>query len=150
MTGTNFSSWFNNAEGTLFAESAFTGLVTSARIVQLDDGTASNFISLQNNTSTATTSQLRVFVNGTNTVFTGISSAYAANTFAKTAAAIAVDNFATTVNSAAVGTDTSSGVPVVNALRIGASSSAVSNVLIKKLAYYPIRCTNAQLQGLTS
>jgi hypothetical protein len=150
MTGTNFSDWYNAAEGTLYAESAFTGLVTAARIAQLDDGTTSNFISLQNSPSTATSSQLRVFVNGTNTVFINTNSAYAANTFAKTAAAIAVNNFATTVNSAAVGTDTSSGVPVVNTLRIGASSSAVSNVLIKKLAYYPRRLANSELVALTS
>jgi hypothetical protein len=150
MTGANFSSWYNQTEGTMYAESAFTGLVTSARIAQLDDGTTSNFISLQNNPSTATSSQLRVFVNGTNTVFINTNSAYAANTFAKTAAAIAVNNFATTVNSAAVGTDTSSGVPVVNTLRIGASSSAVSNVLIKRIAYYPRRLANSELQAITA
>jgi hypothetical protein len=48
-------------------------------------------------------------------------------------------------------TDTLGILPVVDKLRIGAQSAqAPLNGTIKKLAYYPKRLTNAELQGLTT
>lgn len=70
------------------------------------------------------------------------------------ASAYAANDFAVSLNAGAVVTDTTGAVPAgVNRLYIGSDSNGVINFLngtIKKIAYYPLRLTNAQLQALTS
>jgi hypothetical protein len=65
-----------------------------------------------------------------------------------------VNDFAFSVNANTVQTDSSGLVPaVVNKLDIGnwhVNGTANWNSTIKKIAYYPLRVTNAQLQALTS
>jgi hypothetical protein len=70
----------------------------------------------------------------------------ARNEFTRNALAYKVNDFASTRNGAAVQTDTSGIVNAVSVLEIGSAL----NGTIKKIAYYPIRVTNANLQALTS
>ena len=151
MTGTNFSSWYNQGAGTLYAESRCpNGIIGNLnRIASLNDGTTSNRTEIDTGSGTATIG--RITTNGTSQ---GILSAGSYTDFQlrKSALAIQVDNFTLAANTATT-SDTSVLVPVVDRLMIGQSPSANSNYLngtIKKLAYYPLRATNAQLQGLTS
>ena len=146
MTGTNFSSWYRADEGTLYAE--FAGSVGSA----MQFGEASNFnnriaigsIAPNFNVSNAA---------GTNQATVGSYNGTAA-LFAKIAGAYKVNDFACSVNSATAETDTSGTVPAPIAMTIGSrNTSSPNNFLnstIKKIAYYPARLTNAQLQALTS
>jgi hypothetical protein len=71
---------------------------------------------------------------------------------AKMVGAYQVNNFAFSFNANSVSTDTSGTIPVVRQMLIGSRSGATNflNGTIKKLAYYPLRVTNAQLQALTS
>ena len=71
------------------------------------------------------------------------------NSFLKIASVYKVNDFAVSVNASTVGTDTSGIVPVVIKMDIGTYDN-IWNGHIKKIAYYPIRVTNAQLQALTS
>lgn len=71
-------------------------------------------------------------------------------TFHKTASAWAANNFATSLNGAAVLTDTSGSIPTVDALWVGRQASVYLDGYIKRLAYYASRKTNAELQVLST
>jgi hypothetical protein len=77
---------------------------------------------------------------------------FIANTFNKIAVGFANNNSVVAANNVLGTTDTSCLLPLsLTALRFGASANSTSsNLLIRKIAYYPLRVTNAQLQGLTS
>jgi hypothetical protein len=75
------------------------------------------------------------------------------NSSAKTAGAFATDDFACSVNGGAAATDTSGAIATsYSRLNIGTnynSSVGFINGTIKKLAFYPKRLTNAELQAIT-
>ena len=153
MTGTNFSSWYNQAAGTFYSEVIKLGNLSFQQICQVNDGSSSNAIAigfgsglhpLRLDVTTGGVSQASI---------TGIANTTALNTSLRTAAAYAVNDFAISGNGAAVATDTLGTVPVVNQLGIGYRTFSTPLTLtgtIRKLSYYPIRCTDAQLQALTS
>lgn len=150
ITGTNFSSWYNNAQGTLYSEASTYDVSASGRTgFSINDGTTSNRFVTGHSTVKAfiaksgTTQYTNSFggVTVTNNVASRIALAYASNN----------------VNAATNGViggvdDTVVEVPVVTQSTIGslAGSSASLNGTIRKIAYYPIRLTNTQLQALTS
>jgi hypothetical protein len=153
MTGTNFSSWYNQAEGSFYSDFAFTGLtgVSGQRVFQADDGSNSNYLAIN---ATSVASMQNPIVRGGNTEATLPTPAttFIANTFNKIAVGFANNNSVAAVNNVLGTTDTSCLLPLsLTALRFGASATSISsNLLIRKLAYYPLRVTNAQLQALTS
>jgi hypothetical protein len=145
MTGANFSSWFSNAEGTLYAEFNPLALAASSGVV-INDNTTSNRIRLA---TTSVSDQGTVTTSGTaQAVLDG--GTPAANTSMKLAMTYQVNNFALSLNGATAATDTTGTVPVVSQLQIGSETTTVGNLRIKKMAYYPIVSTATQLQGLTS
>ena len=148
MTGTNFSSWYNQTEGTF--------VVGSARlsVAALDGISASAYTDANNNIelfARTADNRLLVFNGGAaqvNLIDTGKVSAGVP--FA-TAAAYALNNYALTTNGGTVLTDTSATVPTAIALGIGSrSSNLFYNGHIRQIAYYNTRLTNAQLQTLTA
>ena len=157
MTGTNFSSWFNQGEGTIYAEGllnnpAVTG-IGIRRFVEINDGSNNNRIFFGRAT---TASDLRVIYTVSSVNINGVNGQTASNVFpsAKVAVAYEAADYAFSPNGASVTTSTAANVPVVNRLDIGGdvsnAASASANGTIRKIAYYPLRVTNAQLQGLTS
>jgi hypothetical protein len=152
MTGTNFSSWYNATEGTLFAEAAAYrgGGATQRRIFVVDDGTANNRMTLRFDitpTNVAFTDNVSGVLVGNITS----ASTVVADTFYKNAGAYKLDDFAFGLSGTLVGTDTSAAVPAVNAARIGCSSTGEQiNGWIKRISYYPRRLTNSELQAITS
>lgn len=73
--------------------------------------------------------------------------------FGKSAASYAFNDISLVLNSGAVGTDTSAVIPMVTQMFIGGAGAATAGQInghIKKLAFYPKRLTNEELQGLTS
>ena len=152
MTGTNFSSWYNQSEGTLFTEFAWVGLrsVAGQRILVVDNGTTTNYWGMVGTSTNAM--QNPVVVNGVTEAANGTpATTYSVNTYYKQTVAIAVNNTVAAINGAAGTTDTVALVPTVNTLRLCASSAGVGeNIRIRRIAYYPLRLTNAQLQALTT
>jgi hypothetical protein len=152
MTGTNFSSWYRADEGAFLVEAATFAPASGAvgRILSL---------SISGSESTETN---RVFTYngkiGGNTRFSGISQSdlqpftYTTNTAFKFAYGYRLNDFAAVGNGGTIFTDTSGNVPInLNEMGIGSvSGTGPANVTIKKIAYYPSRLTNAQLQGLTT
>jgi hypothetical protein len=151
MTGANFSSWYNQMEGSFYAEgSAATGSGRFPALAVISEGAATN--------NSLTFGYLTASVGGFEVrsgnalqvnVFPSVT------TFVRKAAfGFAVDNFAVSYNGANVSTDTSGQMPVVDRLTIGAAAtlSAASTVSghIRKVAYYPKRLADDQLQGITT
>ena len=71
----------------------------------------------------------------------------------KNAVAYETNNFAYSANTQTLITDTSGTVPAVNSLSIGFYLIGINyyaNNPIRKIAFYPVRVTNAQLQALTA
>ena len=146
MTGTNFSSWYNNgAQGTFYSDLNFINNV-NAYVV----GFSSSFY----------TSPLRTFGGTQWEMFDGVSdkifnsgSPTTTNTNYKVAVSWA--NGATSSlcqNGSVIGTVTPAGYFTgFTGITIGAqpNSATITSIRIKKLAYYPINFTNAQNQALT-
>ena len=157
MTGTNFSSWYNPTQGTIYAEGYLDKPATSGaqtrRLADINDGTSNNRI-LFGRAASATDLRVQYTVSNTNLNGTNGQTVISVFPSAKVAVAYQAANYAFSPNGDAVTTSTAASVPVVNRLSIGGdpSNAAVgsANGTIKKLAYYPLRCTNTQLQALTS
>jgi hypothetical protein len=146
MTGTNFSSWYRQDEGTMYGEYQTLGAGTGWLFAVRSDTNNYQAILKGNNGLT------NRFVTTTNAVNQGNldSIAVSANTPYKLAGAYKVDDRAFTTNAAAVVTDSSTTLPVANMAEIGSLFSQSINGTIKKIAYYPRRVTNAELQGMTT
>ena len=154
MTGTNFSSWFNNGEFTLYAEAENRNGITSStnyHLATISDGTNAN-------------AQLIRIDGADNRPSTYGSNGSAANqwllygtavskgTFSKLALGYALNNVGFSANAGTVGTDAVAQIPLQNLLTIGAgaTNAQLTNGCIKKIAYYPFKATSTQLQALTS
>jgi hypothetical protein len=151
MTGTNFSSWYNQKEGTFFAQ--FTPAVSNfginRNIFMASDGTTANSVGVRYGSSGSQPS-LSVITASTNQAIL-VTGAMIAGTSYKLAGAYKANDFAVSRDAGTVGTDISGTVPVVTQAEIGMlAGTSFSTQTIKKLAYYPLRVTNAQLQALTS
>lgn len=144
MTGVNFSSWYNQGEGTLYME-ASTGPIAGRFWAQVSDNSASNRIQLNTNPA------MLVITTGTLQASLG-SDLNVRNTFYKSAGTYKVNDIAFSRNGSAALTDTSATIPVVSQINIGSTffPSEFLNSTIKKIAYYPFRLTDSQLQALTS
>ena len=148
MTGTNFTSWFNPNEGTMYGEGiATTSTGMFPAFSQLSDGTNTN--SILHGFITSGVGGWEVTTSGVSQVaiFPTVST-----TRRKSAGVYKVNDFAVCFNGGTVGTDASGTVPVCNRLQIGSivvGTTSVFNGTISKIAYYDVRLTNAQLQALT-
>lgn len=160
MTGTNFSSWYNTSEGTIYFESATVNLSADRGTWAIGNNAESFFGNHMYEVYAGGLSGQRsftVYSSGTAQAQLNASVVQQANTFSKGASAYARNNFAQAVNSVSTATDTSGNLPLVtNGFSIGnlsagwAGATVYLNGTIKKVAYYPARLTNAQLQAITT
>jgi hypothetical protein len=148
MTGTNFSSWFNNAEGTLYSESIVARQVSAGGtgVFTISDGTTNNQHRILYRGTGAT--QSATVTNNTIAADLTPTGVLSANAVAKIAYGYKTDDFAASGNGSAAVTDTGGTLPVVNQTSIGLQTNYL-NGTIKKLSFYPVRLSNDQLQALT-
>jgi hypothetical protein len=152
MTGTNFSSWYSASEGTLFVDVQASANASTAYLTISNGTQTSNSVYFDNDSG-----------NIRNVVFSGSSAVAVINLgargtigdFNKLCAAYKLNDFAAVRNGGSVGTDTSGAVPVgVSQMNIGANTAGTAasylNGTIRRLAFYPQRLANSQLQALTS
>jgi hypothetical protein len=150
ITGTNFSSWYNQTEGTIIASaSTFSNAATDKFITNINNNGFPNRI-LMNFTATPVFSASLVSnsvsqVSGTN------GTTIALNTPVKMGFATIVNNFAFSRSGLAPTTDNLGVMPVtVDRLWIGSAvSSAFLNGHMRSVTYYNTRLPNATLQALT-
>jgi hypothetical protein len=152
ISGSNFSSWFNNTAGTVYVE-AMAGLNTATggnAFMYLTDGLSpQNDIYMDIDTGNA-----RFYSFDRGSLVTNINlSTVTAGTSYKIAGAYQLNNFAASKNGNTVVTDTVATVPAgLNQMIIGRDiyNGLSLNSTIKKIAYYPIRLTNAELVSMTT
>jgi hypothetical protein len=144
MTGTNFSSWYNQGEGTFYTDSqTYSASGTASVYYAFLDG--NNYIAEKIHSD----QHIRVVYGGT-TVANISGGTEVSNTFYKVAGAYKTNDFALSLNGATVVTDTAGNVPTgLTTFNIG-SSTTYLNGTIKKIAYYPLRLSNTNLVALTS
>ena len=149
MTGTNFSSWYNQAQGSLYVDYNLGLDNSSIDVCMFDNATSNNNIQMRY--SSGSQAQYTVNVGGVSQVSLA-PSGYSATGNYKRAVTYATNSFNQAINGVLPNAEDTSGVvPIFTNLRIGTGFTGNSlNSTIKKIAYYPLRVTNAQLQALTS
>jgi len=147
MTGTNFSSWYNQSEGTLLCAYNIPQTNGSAnwRLWEIDDSSSASQ-RMRCNGSTAWVYEYGTDGSaGPGNVTTGAH---------KIIGAYKVNDLAACLDGGTVGTDTNvTNISTFNRLSIGGSiltANRFTNGTISRLAYYPTRLANAQLQALTA
>ncbi len=143
------SPWYSATEGTLFLSySTFAQqntLGNNMNVLALSDGTANNRIRF----TTGASVNFDVAVSGVAQASLG--STWSANTTLNWAGSYKLNDFAFSSNGASALTDTSGTIPSVTQMEIGELvSNRNMSGYIRRIAYYPRRLTNAELQALTA
>jgi hypothetical protein len=151
ITGSAFSSWYSQSEGTVFAEGNSYGFSASSfpTFAGISDGTASN--RLQYAYITQALGGYLVASGGATVVeiYPNISI-----NPRRAAFAAAANNYAVSFNGASPSVDTAGNMPVgVNQMQIGnlLGAGATNNFFgtIRRLTYWPQRLPNSTLQSIT-
>ena len=152
ITGTNFSSWYRQDEGTVIA-SVKNMPVTSAVYIADIGANATSGSGASGHAIYATSTIAGGFTQASNVAVADVSSTYSVNTV-NAAYAYKVNNFSFALNNVLGTPDTSGAIPVLGAQQvfIGArfNGTQAVNKPIARLAYYPVRLPDAQLQALTA
>jgi hypothetical protein len=148
MTGNNFSSWYNKDEGTFYAEVVYGDLTATKQIFSVGGGTNASLTMRFSSNGVDAAFQV---INTTGEAYLNVGNV-GLNSVSKMAGAYKTNNFAGVLNGGSVLTDTSGTIPAANTAFIGSRSGSdrFFNGTIKKLAYYPKRLSNTELQGITS
>jgi hypothetical protein len=145
ITGSAFSSWYSQSEGTVYSKS-----VTPSRgtYYTFDDGTSANQIA--HYFSGLTTNKAFVGAVGVTSCDLSLVDT-AAGVQADLAFAYRLNDFSGSGNGAAAVTDVTGNVPVVNNLKIGrnVANTAFMNGTIRRITYWPQRLANSTLQQIT-
>jgi hypothetical protein len=156
MTGANFSSWFRADEGTVYAEATSPNVTENRAFYPyvISDGTNSNYLGVHRGFAGSTNRFVSIIQinNSTSQGMFNNAVNWDPNSLAKIAFGFKFNDVAGVYNSGNTVTDTETLVPVVNRINIGANPAGTGsffNSHIRKLAYYPKRLTNAQLQAIT-
>lgn len=151
MTGTNFSSWYNAVEGTVYTQGqTFADNSASRTFVHIDDTTTNNRIMLNRNTSRVCA--FTVSVSGVNQADITNGPTISDGSTGFFAAVYKLNDFAVSSAATAPATDTSGTVPTVSQMLIGSRPSGTNNIngYLRRISYYPTRLPNATLQALTA
>jgi hypothetical protein len=149
MTGTNFTSWYNQGGGTVYIEGD-TSMPTSSFgcLFCISNGTTSNTIE-------ANVGGANAYVQVKNsTVQADLNlGTFQTNKISKVAVNFSLNNFAACQDSMPIAVDTNGTLPAVDRIQLGAGGSIFGNPMlnghIRKLSYYPRVSQNYQLQILT-
>jgi hypothetical protein len=153
MSGVNFSSWYNQSEGTMVMDASTPFAIPSTHfmpVFRVSDGTSGN-----RNQLSMLTESLGGFVLSKDGVTqceiypSGLSGVRRR----RAAGAYKLNDFAASFNGATVLTDTIGNIPAVTQAEFGSTAPATTPTTlsghIRRLTYYPKRLPNATLQALT-
>lgn len=145
ITGANFTSFYNQSEGTMFTDSYPATVAGTVTTFGISNGTASaRWLNrfAQNEQVVVTASGVESTLDAINPV---------ANQRVKVASAAKLNDLAMSIDGLAVVTDTSQPMPTVDRAGIGNATGATAGaVTISRIQYYPKRLSNKELQILTS
>jgi hypothetical protein len=160
ITGTNFTDFYNQSEGTIFSQHSLMDGVdnnNNCYVYQVDNGINNEvaFRLIDKNTFYSNPSKLTATTLNSASSVTILqkSSVSSDTTLHSTSYAVKTDDFAVTFDGATVQTDNSGSLPNnQTTLSIGynaPANAAQLNGHIKRISYYAKRLPNAQLQSLT-
>jgi hypothetical protein len=145
ITGENFSSWYRQDEGSIYAD-ILPNYAIHYGTAALTIGATKDSLSF----SPGGAGQVRFFIRTNDTSQAVIDQTGFTENNLKLSASYANDYAYFSVNGETIGEDTSVLLPSVNHMRIGRDRfESKMCAHIKKIAYYPQRLTNEQLQQLT-
>ena len=151
ITGTAFSSFYNQTEGTVFAE--YRRLVNaSGRIFTFNDTTANEQIRITASLSTNIRPDWQVIDGGAVQANVLGTAEVAVGATGKSAGAYKLNDFQQATNSTLGTADTAGTLPTLTVLNIGANetgSGSMINGTIKRFTYWPTRLANSTLQAIT-
>ena len=149
ITGSNFNSWYNQTEGTVFADASGVNNISGAtrRYLEIRDTAASDRLVL--GYATTTSNRFLVIDGGATVADVSVASLPTA----KAAGAYKVNSFQLASNGV-LGTEDNVGVvPTPDQLQIGSQEGSTANTFlngtIKRLTYFPTRLANTTLQQIT-
>ncbi len=151
IEGINFSSWYNQNEGTFYTQAKSIATISGAtrRFLEVSAGSAANRYLL----GYSTTSNTRFLVTSSLVNVADIASTASPSSGVKMCASYSTNNFAQSTNGVLATRDLQGAVPTVDRMIIGwdnITSNAILCGTISRLTYYPIQITNQQLINLTS
>lgn len=143
ITGTNFSSWYNQTEGTAYWEGSRATTSGFPDRFRFSDGTNANrWFSYWDAASNSSTFEVITGSASQVGIFGGAS---LLNVPIKTAFGVAVNNTSAVYSGNIQGTDTSVTVPTISQVTIATGLTGT----IKRLTYWPVRLANTTLQQIT-
>ena len=152
MTGVNFSNWYNQGEQTWYIEYAHTAVGNNGRRVLALGGTGSDYNDVLYGISSVG--------DGTFMVSTGVSGSINSTvisprptTMTKFGIAFKVNDYQSSYSGSLITSDTAFAMPIgINRVGIGCNYDGGQQMVgtIKKIAFYPLRLSNTNLQALTS
>ena len=151
ISGSNFSSWYRQDEGSMFTEAQGTSFVTGAvrRYFEIGDGTANNQILL----GYSATNAVRGITNTGGASQTNISATATPANMSKFAFAFAANNAQVAANGLLGTEDTSVTLPTVSTLYIGGeptlAATTTLNGTIRRLTYWPVRLASTTLEAIS-
>jgi hypothetical protein len=146
ITGSDFTSFYNPAEGTILTN-AFTPASGDRTVIAVDDNTANEMIRLR----TESTNPFFKVTDGGGELVAIDAGIVSANTLFKLAGAYRLNDFASSINGGSSVTDTSGTIPTVDRMRIGAGQGGNTMCgCVSSLRYYKKRLADSKLQALTA
>ena len=149
ITGTNFTDFYNDTEGSLYSDFSLTALdaAYNSTTVMFTNNTTTNYLAIFGHNPviayaiTGGSPQFSASLGGSST--TGVNY--------RAAMAFKLNDFAASLNGGTVSTDTSATIPPADRMLIGrrVTLNKTMNGYIRAIKYYNKRLPNAQLQGLT-
>jgi len=150
ITGTAFSSFYNQTEGTVFADINTAPVANIAQgVFDLNEGVGSERIFQRRNSG----GQIATAITDNGVVQGDFGSvSVPASGRARSGFAYRLNDFESAVNGSSNGTDTSGTVPTPDRINIGQNfgSGQVVNGTIRRLTYWPTRLANTTLQAITA
>lgn len=146
ITGTDFTSFYNQSEGTI-SVNASTPASGDRTVIGIDDNSSNEMIRIR---TEGTDPFYKVTDGGSDVVALDIGTVIATTPF-RIAATYKINNFAASLNGAVVSTDNVGTIPTVDRLRIGQGQAGnVTNGHISRIQYFGKRLANEKLQTLTT
>jgi hypothetical protein len=148
MTGTNFSSWYNQSQGVLYG--SWTRVASNAVFAVLTGtsapNSASSLYAAMNSNGNAQTSVYGGAYGSYSHVFSYTPTSW------QIALSLGINTVSTTVNGVTLNTSTAAINPPASTQLIlgGVFPLGANNGWIKKIQYYPVALSNAELQEMTA
>ena len=149
ITGANFSRWYSQSAGTVFAEFATASATEGRGLFSFDDTTTSE--RLQGRFNAARNAQLLLVDNAVVQANFSTANSFELAAAAKAAYSFQLNNMGVSLLGGTVATSTAATMPTPTRLAIGANVGAfAANCPIRRLTYFDRRLPNATLQAITA